>query len=423
MTTDLKIVDGTPVVYQDLGLYEGHIPVFMEKLDKPVLHWKGEPISAELWEQIVSFMRWTFRTYKSEAQLRLYYNDIEHKWGVGVFPQEVCTGMSSKELPDHPCRDIVFGEHTAESGWREAGTVHHHCSTSAFQSSTDFNDEKDKNGLHITLGDMESDKAHGFHARASFRKVMYSVLPHQWLASPMTTKEEAEVSFGGIGLLVPDSRRHFPNTWKRFLVEKKSSCHVYSGNQQNRGTFQNRNQQNNRRQVGFSGTRGRDFNDDYDEDWYLNQFKGNHVQGNKVKEPIDLERFDWDEVKDSADTFDIIGPCITPKLATSDPDDLRLYLGAVGEIVDKLDDMMKLVMDEPNLTATVVMLDAVRVHRAGVDLDWNLLRNLEADLPVLQELGYFNTKEEEKDDSKTAPVSGERLPPVGGIVVPHHISA
>ena len=153
---EVKEVQGVLVSEQDLGLYAGYIPCMIDKLEEdPVLEWKGSPIDVKLWNQIVSFMRWTYETYKSEAQLRLYYNETLDIWDVAVMPQHVETGLSSKELPHHVDRDKVLGLFDSDAGWREAGTVHHHCSSGAFQSSIDLDDEKDKNGLHITLGDME----------------------------------------------------------------------------------------------------------------------------------------------------------------------------------------------------------------------------------------------------------------------------
>ena len=48
--------------------------------------------------------------------------------------------------------------------WLYFGTVHHHCSASAFQSSTDEQNEWNQDGLHLTVGRMDADQ-HDVHAR------------------------------------------------------------------------------------------------------------------------------------------------------------------------------------------------------------------------------------------------------------------
>ena len=37
------------------------------------------------------------------------------------------------------------------------GTVHHHCSTSAFQSGTDEADETNREGFHFTIGNLDKE--------------------------------------------------------------------------------------------------------------------------------------------------------------------------------------------------------------------------------------------------------------------------
>lgn len=48
--------------------------------------------------------------------------------------------------------------------WMYFCTVHHHCSASAFQSGTDEDNERNQDGLHITVGHMGSER-HDLHAR------------------------------------------------------------------------------------------------------------------------------------------------------------------------------------------------------------------------------------------------------------------
>lgn len=58
--------------------------------------------------------------------------------------------------------DLSLGD-----GWAEAGSVHHHCSSGAFQSGTDHSDEMKASGLHITIGKIGSDE---YEIDARFRE-------------------------------------------------------------------------------------------------------------------------------------------------------------------------------------------------------------------------------------------------------------
>jgi len=117
--------------------------------------WTGPKISQQLWWEICSFFEWTYATTKSESQVRLFVNGVTQQWGAWAFPQRKGTGMTTTELPDH--------ERWAEGAlkfpgpdWYYWGTVHHHCSMGAFQSGTDEANEKEIEGLHITVGKIGS---------------------------------------------------------------------------------------------------------------------------------------------------------------------------------------------------------------------------------------------------------------------------
>jgi len=216
---------GVVVAEQDLGLYRGPIAVMTEEVVKPLLRWQGAKISKSLWKRIVSFLVWTQKTYKSEAQLRLYYNETTSKWRAVVLPQTVRTGLSSDEIANHADRDKLFDKVPHDEGWRPAGTVHHHCTVGAFMSGTDHKDEIDQNGLHVTLGHMESDVL-DFHARATFRKVLYDVDWTDWFDMP---EEELKASRSA----------RFPAAWKTCCIERVAPVFPtvrqtgYHGNWQN----------------------------------------------------------------------------------------------------------------------------------------------------------------------------------------------
>jgi len=139
------------------------------KTAKGRLDYSGPKFTPEMWHQILSFFRWTNKEMQSESQVRLYVNLKLGRWAAWAFPQEARTGMSARELP---VQEIVeqakarfsFWSSDPSDDWLYFGTVHHHCSASAFQSSTDEQNEWNQDGLHITVGKMDQD-IHDLHAR------------------------------------------------------------------------------------------------------------------------------------------------------------------------------------------------------------------------------------------------------------------
>ena len=139
------------------------------KSAKGRLDYPGPKFAPEMWHQVMSFFRWTNKEMRSESQVRLYVNHKLARWGAWAFPQVARTGMSARELPTpetpEKARERFASWHSEPSDdWLYFGTVHHHCSTSAFQSSTDEQNEWNQDGLHITVGKMDADQ-HDLHAR------------------------------------------------------------------------------------------------------------------------------------------------------------------------------------------------------------------------------------------------------------------
>ena len=133
------------------------------------LDYDGPKFNPEMWHQVLSFFRWTHKEMDSESQVRLYVNLKLHRWGAWAFPQEARTGMSAREIatPESPESAVArFASWDSEpSGdWRYFCTVHHHCSASAFQSGTDEENERNQDGLHLTVGRMDAQR-HDLHAR------------------------------------------------------------------------------------------------------------------------------------------------------------------------------------------------------------------------------------------------------------------
>lgn len=139
------------------------------KSAKGKLDYVGPRFSRQMWHEVTSFFRWTFKEMQSESQVRLYVNAKLGRWAAWAFPQEARTGLSAHELPQAEPPEMAL-ERFASWGsepsddWVYFGTAHHHCSAGAFQSGTDEQNEWNQDGLHLTVGLMDGER-HELHAR------------------------------------------------------------------------------------------------------------------------------------------------------------------------------------------------------------------------------------------------------------------
>lgn len=190
------------------------------------LAYSGPKFAPEMWHQVMSFFRWTNKEMQSESQVRLYVNLKEGQWGAWAFPQVARTGMSAHELPapetPDKARERFASWHSEPSDdWLYFGTAHHHCLASAFQSSTDEQNEWNQDGLHITVGRMDADQ-HDLHARLYLGGNCFE--PDLSLFWPVDPDLAAKVPPGMLdelarfqmcGKVTVD----FPDAWRANLVE------------------------------------------------------------------------------------------------------------------------------------------------------------------------------------------------------------
>lgn len=142
----------------DTAHFQGYILAADLPTGEPHASYKGAPMKWDVLQQVVS---WCRAHPSDEVTIRLYRRGDE--WKAVPWPQEFPSGMTIRELPDH---EMVALAQAEVPDWELAGTVHHHCSSSAFQSGTDSHDEKTKPGLHITLGKVNL-PVMDIHARVS----------------------------------------------------------------------------------------------------------------------------------------------------------------------------------------------------------------------------------------------------------------
>jgi len=206
-----------PVQVQDLGLWEGDIATLLPSNNEPTLNWKGAPIPASLFGQMLGFFRHANKTWDSEAMLRLAYNPETREWKLFCVPQTIGTGMHVSEIKNlTPEQQALRDTHTAclRQGFMENGSTHSHCNASAFQSGTDSANEIKNTGVHITLGNIDSDNP-SVHGRVVFRGIQYKIDWAQWFQG---WPEGMEGRVDGFSL-VPGGNLDFPKEWLECCFE------------------------------------------------------------------------------------------------------------------------------------------------------------------------------------------------------------
>ena len=207
------------------GLVNGQIE-YEVKGARGRLEYTGPKLSPELWHQILSFFRWTYKEHGSECQVRLYVNVKLGRWAAWAFPQAARTGMTARELPvqetpENARARFASWQSEPSDDWLYFGTVHHHCSASAFQSSTDEQNEWNQDGLHLTVGRMDQER-HDLHARFYLGGNGYEPdLSLFWpidpeLAEQVPASLHHHLAIHQLGAKVTVA---FPDQWRENLVE------------------------------------------------------------------------------------------------------------------------------------------------------------------------------------------------------------
>lgn len=102
-------------------------------------------IPLSLFSQAVSFFRYVYDSYYSESVILLFYNKIKRDYKLIVPPQKVSSTFCQYESKIHI------------DDYLRIGDIHSHSNFAAFHSSTDEDDEKSFDGIHITVGHVQND--------------------------------------------------------------------------------------------------------------------------------------------------------------------------------------------------------------------------------------------------------------------------
>jgi len=120
-------------------------------------------IPCELFANVVSFMKAVYKELRSESMVLIFFNpDTEHY--VMYPPKQEVTGGGIKYE-----RDYVL------EGYNNVGTIHSHAGMSAFHSGTDVEDEKDTDGIHITVGKCNEDNYFDCTASLAFNGTRFPI--------------------------------------------------------------------------------------------------------------------------------------------------------------------------------------------------------------------------------------------------------
>jgi hypothetical protein len=144
--------------------------------------------------------------------------------------------MSAREIatPETPEQAVErFGSWGSEpSGdWLYFGTVHHHCSASAFQSGTDEANERNQDGLHLTVGRLDAER-HDLHARFYLNENCFEPdLGRFWPVAPALAEQVPatllhEVARFQMGAKVVVD---FPDAWRKNVIEVLAQGHQAAG--------------------------------------------------------------------------------------------------------------------------------------------------------------------------------------------------
>jgi hypothetical protein len=131
------------------------------------------------------------------------------------------------ETPDQARERFASWDSLPSDDWLYFGTVHHHCSASAFQSATDEQNEWNQDGLHITVGNMDADR-HDLHARLYLggncfdpdMSLFWQIDPELAVQVPPEMLDEL-ACFQMCGKVTVD----FPDSWRKNIIETQREPH------------------------------------------------------------------------------------------------------------------------------------------------------------------------------------------------------
>jgi hypothetical protein len=151
----MKIIEAKSELVENKGFPGLFNCKFSHKIKETsaVFDYTGPKFTRQMWHEILAFFKYSYARSQGESQVRLFVHP-QQGWKAWAFPQEISFGLSTTELPNNP--ETKEQRAQFNDDWILYGTVHHHCAAGAFQSGTDTMNEKDQEGIHITVGNIDN---------------------------------------------------------------------------------------------------------------------------------------------------------------------------------------------------------------------------------------------------------------------------
>jgi hypothetical protein len=164
---------GTIFRYIDNHLYKGLVKVGEEEVElkEGLFEIKIPKIPYDTVDQIHSFFEMVHDRYQAEAIVLLWHNFKNHEWGIEVPKQEVSGGSADYTRKQ---KDTAMFE---SNGYTLVGTVHSHGQMGAFHSGVDDKDEFNFDGVHITIGRINTGPE--FACRFIMKDTAYEMKPEE----------------------------------------------------------------------------------------------------------------------------------------------------------------------------------------------------------------------------------------------------
>lgn len=252
--------------------------------NKPFFSWGGGKFDLSEWDKVLAFLIWTQNEFKSESLMNFYHDEANNKLFAIPVPQFVGTGMTV--TADANNEEMWAKHYLLTGGCEPVGTVHHHCLASAFQSGTDKQDETNKFGLHITIGNIGQEQM-SFHSRVSFFQEFFEPQLGEWfdLMNPVLKRYERKPFYNDmvVETITRYNNSEFPEEWKEFCQIKKYTTYLPTGHPY--GTTPN---------YGQRGTNNPDCNRFYHT--HMKLHKGGYARrdgASGVNEYLNMETGEW----------------------------------------------------------------------------------------------------------------------------------
>ena len=165
--------------YIDNKLYSGLVEVGQEApaAKTGICSIKIPKLSREMVNQIHSFFQLVYEKYSTEAVVLLWYHFDKHIWNLEVPTQEVSGASVSYERDDKEVKQLE------KDGFTLVGSIHSHGQMGAFHSGTDDEDEYNFDGLHITIGRVNTGPEYA--CRFIMKDMAYKLEPHTCMDIPV----------------------------------------------------------------------------------------------------------------------------------------------------------------------------------------------------------------------------------------------